>query len=50
MFAQPYAYSYYGQLVRKPKTYVALPPGYQRDYFTRYSPYGDIEDDLDNIF
>ena len=50
MFAQPYAYPYYGQPVRKPKTYVVLPPGYQRDYSARYCPYGDIEDDLDNIF
>ena len=32
MVAQPYAYPYYGQPVRKPKTYVVLPPGYQRDY------------------
>ena len=49
-YAQPYAYPYYGQPQARPKTVVVLPPGYKRDYSAGYSPWGNLEEDLDNIF
>ena len=50
MHTQPYAYPYYGQPQTRPKTVVVLPPGYKRDYSAGYCPWGNLEEDLDNIF
>ena len=50
MYPQPNSYPYYGQPQRRPKTVVVLPPGYKRDYSPGYCPWGNIQEDLDNIF
>ena len=33
-----------------PNTVVVIPPGYKPDYTANYSPFGDLMDDLDNLY
>ena len=42
----PYPYPY----PNPGNTVVVIPPGYRRDYTGGYSPFGDIIDDLENLF
>ena len=46
VYPQPYPYPY----PVAPPTVVVLPPGYSRDFSGGYSPWGNIMDDIDNIF
>ena len=46
VYPQPYPYPY---PVANP-TVVVVPPGYHRDFTGGYSPWGNLADDLDNLF
>ena len=54
VYPQPYPVPYgvypYPQYVVANSTMVILPPGYKRDYSPGYSPWGDLADDLNNLF
>ena len=50
MYHYPLNYPYYGPPSMGPNTILVIPPGYQRDYSGGYSPWGDLADDLDNLF
>ena len=47
MYPQPYPY--YGQPPMVP-TVLVLPPGYKRDNSCRYSPWGNLAEDLESLF
>ena len=47
VYPQPYPYPY---PVARPPTVMVIPPGYTRDFTGGYSPWGNIADDLDNLF
>ena len=55
MYPQPYPYppAYpYGPQAMPPagNTVYVIPPGYERDYSDGYNPWGNLREDLDNLF
>ena len=53
MYPQPYPYppAYpYGPQAPEGNTVYLIPPGYERDYSDRYNPWGNLREDLDNLF
>ena len=49
VYPYPYPMPPYGY-PRPINSVVVLPPGYHRDFSAGYSPWGDLADDLDNLF
>ena len=53
-YPPPQPYPYYPPPPPPPpsggNTVIVIPPGYEVDYSPRYSPFGDLLDDLDNLF
>ena len=43
-------YPYYPPQQPSPNTVVVIPPGYQPDYSPGYSPWGNLSEDLNNLF
>ena len=57
MYPQPYPYPYpyppvypYGPQAPAGNTVYVIPPGYERDYSDGYNPWGNLREDLDNLF
>ena len=48
----PPPYPYYGPppMQGSGNTVIVIPPGYERDYSPGYKPWGDLRDDLRNLF
>ena len=49
IYPQPYPYPYYGP-IQQVNSAIVLPPGYKPDYSPGYSPWGNLSEDLDNLF
>ena len=50
MYLPPLGYPYYRQPPMGSKSVFIIPPGYKRDYSGGYKTWGDLADDLNNLF